>query len=126
MSGTYHTHQIVLIPHRLIVDDGNGAYVLLVSKTLKHELVDRAHRSQQESLIKQPTEPTRQRYMTVAERRKLLEQEKMTKVKRHIYPDIVIGDVVRVRGRLKEWSRRNGEVMREVVVDQEGSIGESP
>lgn len=107
------------------MDDGNGAYVLLVTKTLRYELVDRMHKQGQDILTPTSTEPIRQRYLTLAERRKLLDQQKMTKVKRHTYPDIVVGDIVRVRGRLKEWSRRNGEVMREVVVDQEGSVGKS-
>jgi hypothetical protein len=57
-----------------------------------------------------------ERYMTIADRQK----QAKTKVKRHRYPDLCVGDIVRIRGRMKEWSRRNGEVMREVVVDQDG------
>lgn len=109
----------------LLVDDGNGAYVLMISRTLKYELVDRFQRSTQDPSHPEATQSTRPRYLTVAERRKLMNQEKTTKYKRHIYPDVAVGNVVRVRGRVKEWSRRNGEVIRELVVDQEGSIGQS-
>ncbi|GHJ86474.1 hypothetical protein NliqN6_2876 [Naganishia liquefaciens] len=109
----------------LTLDDGNGTYVLSVSKTLKYELVDKVQRPQRDLSVHKATRTSHRRYLTAAERRKLLDLEKTTKYKRHIYPDVTVGDIVRIRGRVKEWSRRNGEVLREVVVDQEGSIDQA-
>lgn len=54
------------------------------------------------------------------QRRRLAEEPE--KVKAHRYLDIRVGDMVRVRGKVKEWSwkSRQGQVMRELQVDSEG------
>lgn len=112
------------LPTSNIVDDGNGTYVLPVSKTLKHELVDRINQTSAGPPLSESPYCSGQRYIPFAERRNRNIQQTKRKFKRHVYPNINVGDIVRVRGKLKEWSRRNGEVIREVVVDQDaGSIG---
>lgn len=122
MSGECYFRELLAYANaQLKVDDGNGTYVLPVSKTLKHELVDRKHQAPVQPLLSEPP-LSRQRYISVADqqKREIKEAKTNTKSKRHLYPDISVGDIVRIRGRMKEWSRRNGEVIREVVVDQDG------
>ncbi|KAI5452752.1 hypothetical protein NCC49_000499 [Naganishia albida] len=98
------------------IDDGNGSFVLPVSKTLKYDLVNRKRPAHVETSLPEFSKANGERYITIADRKK----QAKTKVKRHRYPDLSVGDIVRIRGRMKEWSRRNGEVIREVVVDQDG------
>ncbi|KAJ9113914.1 hypothetical protein QFC19_000108 [Naganishia cerealis] len=104
------------------VDDGNGDSIISVSKALSYNLVDRPYHGS--IPISCDTKyGTGQRYMTHAERKQRETQQQKRKVKRHIYPDVNIGDIVRIRGKLKEWHRKNGDVFREVVmVPNENSI----
>ena len=38
--------------------------------------------------------------------------------KRPIYPNFRVGDVLKVKGRVNEWSRRDGRVIRELKVQE--------
>lgn len=123
MSSEHSWHHYLAAANvKAIVDDGNGSFVLPVSKTLKYDLVNRKRPAHVETSLPEFSKANGERYVTIADRKK----QAKTKVKRHRYPDLSVGDIVRIRGRMKEWSRRNGEVIREVVVDQDGgSLSES-
>jgi hypothetical protein len=101
----------------LSVDDGNGEYIIPASKVLNHDLVDRPRRGGAGPISPERPYQSGQKYMTMTERKEWELWQKKRKVKRHIFPDINVGDIARIRGKLKEWSRRNGEVIREVVID---------
>lgn len=85
--------------------------------------MDRKHQAPVQPLLYEPAR-SGERYIPIADRQKreIKEAKANTKSKRHVYPDINVGDIVRIRGRMKEWSRRNGEIIREVVVDQDGGF----
>ncbi|KAJ9101774.1 hypothetical protein QFC21_003113 [Naganishia friedmannii] len=99
----------------LTIDDGNGEYIISVTKVLNNDLVDRPRRGGAGPISPETPYQSGQKYMTITERKEWELQQKKGKVKRHNYPNINIGDIARIRGKLKEWSRRNGEVIREVV-----------
>jgi hypothetical protein len=85
--------------------------------------VDIKHQAPVHTLVYEPPH-SGERYIPIADRQKreTKEAKANTRFKRHLYPDINVGDIVRIRGRMKEWSRRNGEVIREVVVDHDGGL----
>lgn len=58
--------------------------------------------------------------------RKLAEEP--DKIKVHRWLDLRVGDMVRVRGKVKEWlwKSRQGQVMRELQVDSEGTFIREP
>ncbi|KAJ9116979.1 hypothetical protein QFC22_004637 [Naganishia vaughanmartiniae] len=107
----------------MTIDDGNGEHIISVSKVLNNELVDRPRLGGAGPISPETPYQAGQKYMTIAERKEWELRQQKRKIKRHSYPNINIGDIARIRGKLKEWSRRNGDVIREVTVDSsENSI----
>jgi hypothetical protein len=87
-----------------------------------------------QTLANNPIEPTPSRYLyrpkdLPINRNKLHSLVDCTvsgDIKLPIYPSLRIGDVVRVVGRINEWKRKDGRVVREIDAGQGngGEIGE--
>lgn len=120
------------------VDDSEGRYNITCQQTLQSIVVPissaslpkQAGKAAANIAVKVEKPLSRSRYITkselAAKAAKEEELRRATMQKRVLYFQFRVGDVVRVKGRIKEFRRRDGRWVRCLAVDQKagGSIGQ--